>query len=38
MVTLYNVIDIRTNRHYTVAVISKRNKKYFLPATDEAAE
>ena len=32
MITLYDVIDIRTGQFYTIAVIPKRYAKYFLPA------
>lgn len=33
MIRLYNVIDIRTGKFYSVAVVSQKNLKYF-----EAAE
>ena len=32
MVTLYDVIDIRTGNYYSVAVVKQRNAKYFVPA------
>ena len=32
MITLYNVIDIRDNRHYSVVIVSERKAKYFVPA------
>lgn len=35
MVTLYNVIDTRTNRFHSVAVVTERNAKYFVPAEEE---
>lgn len=34
-VTLYNVIDIRTGQHYSVAVIKENKAKYFVPAEQE---
>ena len=34
MVTLYNVMDIRDNRVYSVVIISQRKVKYFVPAGD----
>lgn len=34
MVTLYNVMDIRDNRVYSVVIISQRKTKYFVPAGD----
>lgn len=34
MVTLYNVIDIRTDQFYSVAIIKKRNAKWFIKAED----
>lgn len=35
MVTLYNVIDTRTGKYYSVAVVKARNAKWFLPADPE---
>ena len=32
--TLYNVIDIRTETYYSVAVVSEKNLKYFVPAEE----
>ena len=32
MVRLYNVIDIRTGQFHSVAVVSQRNVKWFIPA------
>ena len=34
-ITLYNVIDIRTGKFHSVAVVSASKAKYFVPA-DEA--
>lgn len=34
MVTLYNVIDTRTGKWYSVAVVSEKNAKYFVPADE----
>lgn len=31
MVTLYNVIDTRTNQFHSIAVVKQRNVKYFVP-------
>ena len=35
MVTLYNVIDTRTNQFHSVAIVKKRNAKWFVPAEVE---
>ena len=32
MVTLYNVIDTRTGKHHSVAIISEEDAKYFEDA------
>jgi hypothetical protein len=32
MITLYNVIDIRTGQHYSVVIVKQRNAKWFVPA------
>ena len=32
MVTLYNVIDIRTWQHHSVAIVKARNVKWYIPA------
>ena len=37
MITLYNVIDTRTGNFHSIAVVKKRNAKWFIPA-EEAAE
>ena len=31
-VTLYDVIDTRTGQYYSVAIVSERNARYFVPA------
>ena len=39
MITLRNVIDIRTNQFHSVAVIKAKNSKWFIPAVmDEDPE
>lgn len=35
MVTLYNVIDIRTDQFYSVAVVKQRNTKWFREVNNE---
>lgn len=35
MITLYNVIDIRTNQFHSVAIVSERKAKYFIPTIQE---
>lgn len=35
MITLYNVIDIRTGQFYSVARIKPRNARWFVPAEEE---
>ena len=35
MTTLYNVIDTRNGRFYSVVVVSERKAKYFIPAETE---
>ena len=32
MIKLENVIDIRTGKHYSVAIVSERNAKWFVRA------
>ena len=34
MVTLYNVIDTRTGKRHSIAIVSKWKVKYFVPAED----
>lgn len=38
MVTLHDVIDIRTGKRYSIAVVSKRNARWFVPANEEGEE
>ena len=38
MVTLRNVIDIRTNKFHSIARVKEQNVKYFLPAEEENSE
>lgn len=35
MVTLYNVIDTRTNQFHSVAVVKEKNVKWFIPFVEE---
>ena len=35
MITLYNQIDIRSGKHYSVVVISEKNARYFEPIPEE---
>ena len=37
-VTLYNVIDTRTNQFHSVVIVSQRKAKFFVPAEPEEAE
>lgn len=37
-VTLYNVIDTRTNQFHSVVIVSQRKAKFFVPAELEEAE
>ena len=32
MVTLYNVIDTRTGKHHSIAIVSEKKAKYFISA------
>lgn len=32
MITLYNVIDIRSGRHHSVAVVKDKDAHYFVSA------
>lgn len=32
MIRLENVIDIRTNQFHSVAIVKKRNAKWYVPA------
>lgn len=39
MITLYNVIDTRTNMHHSVAVIKEQDARWFVAAEEgEGAE
>lgn len=33
-IKLYNVIDTRTNEFHSVAVVSERNLRYFVPMVE----
>lgn len=35
MVKLYNVIDTRNGNYYSVAIVSEKKAKYFVPAEEE---
>lgn len=35
MITLYNVIDIRNDNFYSVAIVKERNAKWFKEVEDE---
>lgn len=35
MITLYNVIDTRTNSFYSVAIVSEKNARWFIPVLQE---
>ena len=35
MITLYDVIDIRTGLYHSVAKVKPRNVKWFVPANSE---
>jgi hypothetical protein len=34
MVTLYDVIDIRTGKHYSVVKVKESKARFFIPAND----
>lgn len=34
MITLYDVIDIRTGQHHSIAVVKQRNAKWFIEAEE----
>lgn len=34
MVTLYDVIDTRTNQYHSVAIVKEKNVKYFIKEGD----
>lgn len=33
-ITLYNVIDTRTNKFHSIAIVKERNAKWFIRAED----
>ena len=33
LVTLYNVVDTRTNQFHSIAIVKERNVKWFTPVT-----
>lgn len=35
MITLYNVIDTRTNKFHSVVITKERNARFFVPAVRE---
>lgn len=35
MITLYNVIDTRTNKFHSVVIAKERNARFFVPAEVE---
>lgn len=37
-VILYNVLDKRTNKVHSVAIVSKKNAKWFIPVADNEEE
>lgn len=38
LVTLYNVIDTRTEQFHSVAIVEKKKAKYFVPYVEESDE
>ena len=38
MVTLRNVIDVRTNKFHSFARVKEKDVKYFLPTDEEISE
>ena len=38
MITLNNVMDIRTGQVYSVAVVSPKNARYFIPVENEGVQ
>ena len=38
MKTLYDVIDLRDGRHYSVVKVKANKTKWFVPATEETEE
>ena len=37
MITLYNVIDIRTGQRYSIVCIKESKAKFFIPVPEEGA-
>lgn len=35
MITLYNVIDTRTNKHHSIVVVKHRYARFFVPYVEE---
>lgn len=35
MITLYNVLDTRTNQVHSIAIIKEKNVKWFVPVRTE---
>lgn len=38
MVTLRNVIDTRTGKHHSIAIVKEKNARYFVPADEMESE
>lgn len=38
MITLYNVIDTRTDMHHSVAIVKDQDARWFVSAEEEEAE
>ena len=38
MITLYNVVDIRTGKHHSKAIVSEKNARYFVHYVEETTE
>lgn len=38
LVTLYNVVDIRTRKFHSMVIVDKRFAKWFVPAEDAEQE
>ena len=35
MITLYNVMDIRDNRRYSVVMVNQRKARFFVPVEED---
>lgn len=35
-VTLYDVVDVRNDKHYSVVIVSTKNARFFKPIGDDA--